>query len=508
MSKKILVLCFLCSFLFGWLINEVNLHYIRKHNPNNVEINGKSTCFDQTIFNIDNSFYLPQIKNLMTGHGFTLDPHNTQLKVRRTPVYPIFYGAHYVCFGEERSFHFIRYTQLFLFSISVVLLCISVFNFTSNKHWAVTSALLYGLSPFTVIYCYYTLTESISPFFVVLSAYTFSLFIKKHNTISLVLFGIAMGLSVLTRPVLGIILISVFATILLANFSTKKKVFLNKCKALAIIMISFMITLAPWTIRNYKVSGGEFIPLEKFYGAPMAYGQGHQSFMNWVSCWDNPANYSLVMFSNSLIENSKKNENNDSLIIENFINIIPSYAYSGYSENEVRVALETLSGHYKSQIRSTTALKITDEQSAALFDDLIKKFKSESPVTYYILTPVRLLKSIIFQSSSYVYASLNPADGILSLWQKTIKGIMLILNVTLYASVSVLLLFSNNKKLKWFLVTIFIFNFLLFMFVFRYMEARYAIPFYPLLYIALGYVIHAAYLKFGRKYVKNERSIG
>ncbi len=51
------------------------------------------------------------------------------------------------------------------------------------------------------------------------------------------------------------------------------------------------VIFAPWTIRNFVRTGGDFVPLEKvyygdssYYYGGMSWGRGHMAFFDWVSC--------------------------------------------------------------------------------------------------------------------------------------------------------------------------------------------------------------------------------
>lgn len=496
MNNKFLFYCFIISLVFGFSINEINLRYIRNNNPANIELNCKSTIHNQTIWNIDNYFYLGQIKNFVSGKGFINDTDDPRYAVRRTPVYPLFYGMHYLVFGEVQSFRIIKYTQLLLCSLSVVLLCLAVFNFTGNKHWAAISALLYAVSPYTVIYCYFTITESLSPFLVILCLFAFSIFVKKKNNSALIFTGIAIGIASLNRPLLGILLISVCIFIILDNFSLNKKTILTKIKLLTLISISFLLTLMPWTIRNFIVTKGEIIPLEKFYGDQMGFGMGHLALMRWIGCWENPADFSPQTISNSLRKSIRNNENQDSYIIEKTINELPESAIKGYTKNDVKNSLQKLNGYYKSIFIKNYEPKIADTEVVNAFNNLSKQYKKTAPFSNYVITPLKFLKGIIFQSSSYPYAMLNPDHGTLSLFQKICKAGMYLMNVSLYITLIILMFNYKDKALKWSLCAFIALTFFYLIMVFRYMEARYSIPFYPVLYIAFGYVAAELVVKF------------
>ena len=62
---------FFIALLFGWIINELNLYYVKKENLQNVTINNKSTVYGYTIWNADAGGYTYPIKSLLEGKGYS-----------------------------------------------------------------------------------------------------------------------------------------------------------------------------------------------------------------------------------------------------------------------------------------------------------------------------------------------------------------------------------------------------------------------------------------------------
>ena len=75
----------------------------------------------------------------------------------------MFYGIHYLFFGEQGSFKYIRITQTFLFALAAIAFLLSVFYFTQNKRIAWLSFSYSDLIPTIIGYTFYTLTESLAP---------------------------------------------------------------------------------------------------------------------------------------------------------------------------------------------------------------------------------------------------------------------------------------------------------------------------------------------------------
>lgn len=143
LSKKSTFLLALAVALYAFILNEYNNKVIRKLYPKNDYIHNSGLVHNSTVYNIDNYWYTQQIKNYVKGNGFTIDPQKEKYEVRRTPIYPLFYGVHYLLFGEIGSYYLIRFTQIALFVLSVFALLYATYNFTQNKFIAITSAILW-----------------------------------------------------------------------------------------------------------------------------------------------------------------------------------------------------------------------------------------------------------------------------------------------------------------------------------------------------------------------------
>ena len=199
-SFKLYVIVFFGTLSFA--VNFINLTFTPKSSIN----------YNYTIKSPDDSIYINQIKNFLVGKGFTANPTNPAMKVRRTPGYSIFYGIHYYFFGEKYSHFIIRITQCILFGISVLLLGLGVRFFFDNLH-AFFSMLIYGLCPFVMGYNFYTITEAIHPEFIIFTFYFLSLSVKyPHKKILYIGTGFFTACSFLIRPTNGIIIIPVSYT--------------------------------------------------------------------------------------------------------------------------------------------------------------------------------------------------------------------------------------------------------------------------------------------------------
>ncbi len=506
-NKGLICAIALSAFLFVLTANELNLSYIKTVNPDNKQINMVSTVGGFTVWSIDNPWYLPQVKNVLNGDGYTLDPRDPELKVRRTPGYPAFYGLHYVLFGESNSFFFIRYTQIFIHLLAVLLLGQAVFNFTSNRSWAILSAFLYGLNPYTAAYLYTTITEGISPAMLVFVLFAYSLCFKSPGLKNYLVLGIVTGSSLLVRPSLIVVIPSIALAIMIqqsAGQETFARVIMGNLRKLAFVVLGTGIILAPWAIRNYYATDGDLVLLEKYYDDdPMNFGRGHSSFRDWISCWDNPANTSAEVYGIQIRTNLQENKPIED-ITEAFLQKVPPLVYSINSRESVREAFDDLNDCFREKQATSKnnpnltrkeerELSLCEDRIVGKFNNLIAEYRAKGSLRYYVLTPLMFMKALIFQSNSYAFGMFSAPQGLpLKTWQIIGKSLMYLLNVLLFASL--IPFFLMDRKSFWEL-KIFIFGSILTtvwlcVIYFRYAEARYFIPCVPPLCVSLAYLLN------------------
>jgi hypothetical protein len=505
-NKSLILTIVATAFLFALSFNELNLWHIKRVNAANIKLNTASTVEGYTIWSIDNSWYLPQIKNILDGHGYTLDPQNPEFKVRRTPIYPLFFGLHYVLFSEPNCFFFIRYTQLVIHLIAVLLVGQAVFNLTSNRFWATLSAILYALNPFTVTYIYTTITEAVSPALVIFILFAFSLCFKSANFKNYFFLGAVIGMSLLVRPLLLVALPAVALAVLIPQIFLHRR-FRAAFGNLSMVLIGTGAILAPWAIRNYNVTNGELILLEKYYyDDPMSFGKGHSAFRDWISCWENPANTSAEVYADRIKTNLQENKEVE-VVTNNFLEKVPRFVYSINSKESVAAALKSLNDCFKEKqeallVKPNISQKemnfnfSCESRVERVFGDLINEFKAKSPFNYYVYTPFIILKSNVFQSNTYMTAMLNPINGgALNTLQVVVKSATYLINLALFFS---LIFLATGAKKSYLEIRIFVAVFVLSTFwicivYFRYMEARYYVPCIPLLYVSLAFILSKAF---------------
>jgi hypothetical protein len=225
--------------------------------------------------------------------------------------------------------------------------------------------------------------------------------------------------------------------------------------------------------------------LEKYYGDPMDYGMPNIELRSWISCWTNPADYSSEVISNTM-KNAIAFDSNSTKekIIEKLISNLPPRATIANKREDIKIAYESLYDYYLAINKDVDSieLKKTEANSLVKMRKLKNTFIQHAPLQCYIVTPLFLFRSIIFQSNAATLAFLDNYQK--SYIQKTIKIILYLLNVLLFFCIIGASFYSRNYITLYLVCILFITtNFLYIAFIIKYFEVRYLIPVFPSMYI-------------------------
>lgn len=496
MSRRQTVILFCLALITSLLFNLSNLAYIRSHNPGNERLNFRSVSSGYTVWSIDNDWYLPYATNMEAGHGFTSDPSEPEMRVRRTPGYPLFYALFYFVFGNNAHL-WIFIIQHLLFALSAVLLAATVWILSHDRVWALGAGLLFAVYPFIFSFAAFTLTESISPACVILTLYLLTRAHRSGNKTMFLLAGMIAALTFLVRPTAGVILLGCAGFVLFNAGSLRSVLQRGFMMGAGVLLL-----LLPWVIRNYRVSG-EWIIAEKYYhDSPMKYGKAHTEFRFLISAWINPAELSAEEFSNSLLNSLVEG---DSIAvaktIEQHVMQWPDHAFRGFDRAELKDALHALANSYTSRIHylklnpqasRTSYLNLPEERGAALRFELLRmKFKRADPLGYYFITPLKTLFGVVFNSAVHHVAMLEPGDGERNIFQVAAKAALYVLNIALFLSLFPFMILAKGiRGIRVLCVApVLVLALFLCFGLFRYVESRYLLPVYPLLILTLTYVL-------------------
>ncbi len=479
-SKKSGFLFFFVLLIYILCVNLYNVHIIKKNNQKNIEDNCKSLVYNSTIYSVDNYWYVHQMKNFINGKGFTIDPNDEKSIVRRTPVYPIFYGIHYLLLGEEGSFYFIRFTQIALFILATFALLYGVYYFTENKIIAILSAISFGFNPIFITYLYYTITEGISPALVCFLIYFLARCYKFGRKKDWIFAGLFFAIATLCRPAIIFIAPGIAVLVLYKNKASLKQFILSS----VLMAVGASVLYVPHVVRNYMHTK-EFILLEKYYGDPMDYGMPNIALRKWIACWTNPADLSSESISNRMRLDIVADVDSiyKSISVENQLDRLPSRAFAADDKATVRAALSCLYDYYYVKLISKNQIQLDSLEKLCLskITTLKTNYIQKQPLQYYVVTPILFIKSVIFQSNSstLILVGAKQTNQWLSI---VVKGILLLLNVYWWFALFGLLFFFRKYKVLLSITFLNIIGLFFYTIVIqKYFEVRYMIPVYPLM---------------------------
>lgn len=164
--------------------------------------------------------------------------------VRRGPIYPAFLAAIYFCFGHNHQV--VRMIQAGV----DILTCICIY-FISRMLFKQRGISLFALVfvsfylPF-LRYVGLILTETLYSFLLAAFLYSLLFSLKRNSTVTFALSGILLGINILCKPTMQLFPLILFFFLILTSKNKKKAL-----KHYAIMTITMILIIIPWTIRNY-----------------------------------------------------------------------------------------------------------------------------------------------------------------------------------------------------------------------------------------------------------------
>jgi 4-amino-4-deoxy-L-arabinose transferase-like glycosyltransferase len=214
----------------------------------------------QALIQGDGVGYELLARNLLEGHGFSMDPQPPYtLDMLRTPGYPAFIAGLYAVAGYRPEIVTLVQNLLSLFSLVVAYqLGLKMFG----RREALVAAALITWDVGTVILANVTLTETVFMTVFVPAIYCFYAALgSPHSRAWLAGSGLLLGLSTLVRPAamfLPLVLLPVAWWALLGGWKAKTT-------RLAILCVAYLAAVSPWVYRNYETFGSADISLAPGY---------------------------------------------------------------------------------------------------------------------------------------------------------------------------------------------------------------------------------------------------
>ncbi|MFH1904412.1 MAG: glycosyltransferase family 39 protein [bacterium] len=176
----------------------------------------------------------------------------------RAPLYPFFIAIFYFLFGYNYLIPVIF--QIFL-SGYLVFLTFQIGEMVFNKKVGLLSSFLLAFYPTQAAFSFHINRETLLTLFTLLTVYFLLRFLKDGKRLHLVSSIVALGLGILTKPVLLLFVpLTVFWMVLYSKSS--KRAFKN----IIITILLITITILPWTLRNYRLWSDRFVLISTIGG--------------------------------------------------------------------------------------------------------------------------------------------------------------------------------------------------------------------------------------------------
>ncbi|MCK4352010.1 glycosyltransferase family 39 protein [candidate division WOR-3 bacterium] len=164
----------------------------------------------------------------------------SKLSIIRTPGYPLFIAFFYKIFGEKP--HIVVLFQILFTSLLIPL--IYSFSFITKREKNLFS-IFYALNLNIALHTSQLLTEGLFMILIFMTILSFLYYLNSPTLIRLIQTSLLLALGTFTKP------IGLYFSLVIGLFLLIKKGLKNGVLPLFIFLLSFLIFLSPWYIRNY-----------------------------------------------------------------------------------------------------------------------------------------------------------------------------------------------------------------------------------------------------------------
>jgi len=194
-------------------------------------------------------------RRIANGEGF-----RGELIGRRAPLYPMFIGLIYWVFGQHKVF--VQLSQCLAFA-GTALLARNMGERVYNRRTGLIAGLLCVVHPSFLRYVADFHLESLLTFLFTLCVWASIRFYQRPTLSNGALFGVAAGLTSLTKAVALLyppLFLGIFWFTRRPSRSQGAGQQRPSIAAAVLVVAAMILTISPWTVRNYRVSG-HFVPV-------------------------------------------------------------------------------------------------------------------------------------------------------------------------------------------------------------------------------------------------------
>lgn len=214
-------------------------------------------------------------QNFLNGKGLILDE---QRVAYRTPMPGLYFAAIYSLFGVSTRAVQISNVLLGVITVGLVYSFVKSSFGIESARWA---AVFVSAYPTLLLYTAQLLSETLVIMFLMLAVWSVW-FLRDRRAGWFAPVGVVLGLAVLTRQTVLPIAVSIALWSLVAHSADRG---LRRILPSLIIVTFLALTITPWTVRNYRITG-RFIPLTSEGGTslwiannPLADGTGEEKVL-------------------------------------------------------------------------------------------------------------------------------------------------------------------------------------------------------------------------------------
>ncbi len=186
--------------------------------------------------------------NFLAGHGLSFPYNGTIYRSYVVPVFPLICAFLHFIGGPGLGVYYVFHLSL---AMGIIWLSYTIARLGFGTRTAEIAALLIALEPGLVIYHSYKVDLiALSTFLLLLGTYLFILMARSRDGFLAALFGLVVGIGVLTR----IDLISLMALPVIWVIAERKQL-QAALKPVALMLFMASLVVTPWVVRNYDVHG-------------------------------------------------------------------------------------------------------------------------------------------------------------------------------------------------------------------------------------------------------------
>lgn len=466
------------GFLLNLWINFHNITLLAESHPPKTHLGIAHQTQD------DFSYYSPAfnwVKHQQWVVG-KLDPINPALRYQRPIGYSLFLSAYVMVFNQQSPslsklfLYAIVLTQCLLQALVALFIFLVLCTYFSVKK-AGTIALFFGIFPLFNGFSFYILTEGITPFLITLILFcTHQIYYKKHRTLYAIVLASSIGITLISRPFLGVFILCLF--IPLSYFYQQKKYLL--------ICLVLGITFSPLIIRQTYIRlkyQAEFFNFHAIYHPANAslYRLPHQSLYQWVKNF-NSNGQAFHEWHRTLLSTQQPNK---TLLLALF----DEKSKQLVGENQLEILMRNYHS-YLTQIPKFAAKGQYSDLELFLSKTFVqhsKKYQKTYPFKSFVLEPLKVVKALTFHSNLNLSCYQHHYRG--KIWMEILRYISLILHLSLFTLPFIHFCISKFSKLDAVLLLIISLSLSYLIFIQRGIEERYTYPFLPILfYLSVKYL--------------------